>query len=114
MAVRVKEGVTIVPSPGGFRMIAALVAASKACGSDLVITSGSDGTHSGPNDPHHRGDAFDIRTHGFSPVFKQTVLSTIMAELRGEPFFGFLEDPDTDNEHIHLQVRKGFTYPPEG
>lgn len=105
--VRVKDGVAFsVIAPGGFRILAAINYATSQ--TDLVITSGTDGEHSGPNDPHHRGEAYDVRTKDLTN--KQGVLETIQAFL-GDAFYAFLESPDTDNEHIHIQVKKGTTYP---
>lgn len=79
---------------------------------ELVITSGSDGAHSGPDDPHHRGHAFDLRTHNFpSRALKFTFCDTLTQRL-GRQFYAFVEDPDQPNEHIHVQVAKGKTYPP--
>jgi hypothetical protein len=76
---------------------------------DLTITSACDGEHSGPNDPHHRGEAYDIRTHDLPD--KELVLAR-MQELLGGRFFAWVEDAGQDNEHIHIQVRKGTVYPP--
>ena len=80
---------------------------------DLTITSGTDAAleHSGPNDPHHRGEAYDIRTHDLTEQQKASVLSALMAVLGWDRFYAFIEAPDTENEHIHLQVKKGTTYP---
>lgn len=111
--VRVKDGVEFTKiAPAGFRILEALNRAARSFGSDLTITSACDGEHSGPNDPHHRGEAYDVRSHDFAPVSKPTALRTIMANLPDESFFGFLEDEGTANEHFHIQVRKGTVYPP--
>lgn len=109
--VRVKPGVLFTTiAPGGFCMLMAIQQATAACGLDLTITSACDGEHSGPNDPHHRGEAYDIRTHDMTKEQKTEVLVFITSTL-GSAFYGFLEAPGTDNEHIHVQVRKGTTYP---
>ena len=122
MSLSAKEGVQFaVISPGGFHILAALDAASAKLGLDLVITSGTDGEHSGPNDPHHLGKAYDVRSQGFSDTVKQTILTAVMREL-GTPvagdgglvtaqFFGWLEAEDTFNEHFHVQQRHGVEYP---
>lgn len=105
--VRVKDGVLFTKiAPGGFRILAAIDNASSH--EDLVITSACDGEHSGPNDPHHRGEAYDVRTYDLND--KQGVLEAIQQFL-GDRFYAFLESPDTDNEHIHIQVKKGTTFP---
>src|SRR5579864_7954754 len=110
--VRVKPGVEFtVIAPAGFRILAALTRAATSFGSDLTITSACDGEHSGPDDPHHRGEAYDIRSHDFPPDTKDVVLRTIMSNLDAATFYGFLEDPGTDNEHFHIQLRKGLVYP---
>lgn len=108
--LRIKDGVQFaVIAPGGFRILWALESVADAVSHDLTITSGTDGAHSGPDDPHHRGEAYDVRSHDLPD--KQDALKRLLDTLDGR-FFAFLEDPDTDNEHIHVQVRKGTVYPP--
>jgi len=112
MPVFAKSGVLFtVIAPGGFRILSAIEQAAKALNCDLVITSGCDGEHSGTNDPHHRGEAYDVRSHDMSPEQKDAVLARVMNVLGWEKFYGFLESPGTDNEHFHVQVAKGTTYP---
>lgn len=124
-AVRVKPGTEFaVIQPGGFALLSAIWAATQVLGHDLTITSGTDGTHSGLTDPHHDGRAYDIRTKGIDAM---AALTQIMAELLADNkdvitpsaggyvtryFFGWIEDVGNPNEHIHVQVRKGLTYPP--
>jgi|SRR5271154_6801431 len=110
--VRVKDGVLFsVIAPGGFRILSAIDRSAQSVIYDLVITSGTDGEHSGPNDPHHRGEAYDIRTNDLGELDKQFILRQTMAYLGTEQFYGFIEAPATDNEHIHIQVKKGTKYP---
>ena len=113
--VQVKDGVLFsVIAAGGFRILSAIDQVSKSYAMDLTITSGTDGMHSGPADPHHKGEAYDLRTHDMTQQQKQDVLDKIMALLGWDCFYGFIESPGTDNEHIHVQVKKNTTYPPEG
>lgn len=108
--VRVKDGVlfTII-APGGFRILEAISKVAGDCGHDLTITSACDGEHSGPDDPHHHGLAYDIRTHDLpDPAL---ILQSIQTELGTDLFYSFIEAPGTDNEHIHIQVKKGTIYP---
>lgn len=92
-------------------MLSAIQQAAIHLAMDLTITSACDGEHSGPTDPHHRGEAYDIRTHDLTPEQKTGLLANIMASLGWDQFYGFLESPGTDNEHIHVQIKKGTTYP---
>jgi len=109
--LRVKEGVEFNPiAPGGFRILSALDQVA-AQGGDLTISSGSDGTHSGPTDPHKLGNAYDVRTHDLSANEKTSVLAAVMTLLGWDRFYGFLESPNTENEHFHFQVKKGTVYP---
>ena len=65
--ITTKEGVLFQKiAPAGFRILSAIDQVSQALSVNLVITSGTDGEHSGPNDPHHRGEAFDVRSQSFS------------------------------------------------
>lgn len=112
--VRLKDGVQFsVIAPAGFRILSAIDQTAAALGRDLVITSACDGIHSGtPEEPHHSGEAFDIRTHDFpNEQLKQGVLGGIMRRLDPERFFGFIEAADTENEHIHVQRKRGTMYP---
>lgn len=55
--IRVKDGVLFLKiAPAGFRILSAIDQVAQALSLDLVITSGTDGEHSGPLDPHHRGE----------------------------------------------------------
>lgn len=112
--VLVKDGVQFTKiAPGGFRILSAIDYAALTLSVNLTITSACDGTHSGPNDPHLRGEAYDVRSHDFDVVEKKDVLDTIMAQLGFSEFYGFLEAPDTENEHFHFQVKRGTIYPPK-
>ncbi|SRR5258708_3596465 len=108
--IKVKDGVEFTTiAAGGFRMLAAFVTVADKLGQDLTITSACDGEHSGPDDPHHHGLAYDIRSHDL--VDKDRVLQAIISELGTDQFYAFLESPDSDNEHIHCQLRHGIIYP---
>lgn len=109
--VLVKDGVQFTKiAPGGFRILEVVNKTARLVGVNLTITSACDGMHSGPDDPHHRGEAYDIRTHDLGDQ-KLVVLNAILSLLPSANFFAFLESPDTPNEHIHIQVRKDTTYP---
>ena len=110
--LRVKQGVTFnVICAAGFRILSAIDQTAAKLGIDLVITSACDGTHSGANDPHYRGEAYDVRSHDLEPEEKDKVLAYVMSLLAWEHFYGFLENPGEDNEHLHWQVKKGTLYP---
>lgn len=128
--VRVKPGVLFtVVSPAGFRLLSSIERAARALGVELTITSACDGAHSGPDDPHHRGAAYDVRTRDLSELQKDAVVRMILGgcndvgEVPPHPlpdvarscatadFFGFVEAPGTPTEHIHVQLRRGRVYP---
>lgn len=124
--VRVRDGVRFDRiAPGGFRILGALGAAARRLGHDLTITSGTDGAHSGPEDPHPKGRAYDVRSHDLPD--KDRALAAIVEALAEDPadvpaaaaggfvtgyFFAWLEAAGTPNEHFHVQQRKGVDYPP--
>lgn len=112
--VRVKPGVRFdVIKEAGFWILGAIQSVARKRGIVLRITSGTDGTHSGPTDPHKLGEAYDVgsQEHGDQ---KHDILADIILELGTEHFFCFLEDEGTANEHFHCQRKKGTTFPPEG
>lgn len=110
--VRVKEGVEFkVIAPAGFRILGAIETTARRAGYDLVITSACDGLHSGPSDVHHTGEAYDVRSQGFTPDQKLVILNCFQALLPTNQFYCFLEAANTSNEHWHLQRRKDTVYP---
>lgn len=109
--VYVKSGVLFTMiAPGGFRILSSIDQVAEKLDLDLIITSACDGLHSGVSDPHHRGEAYDIRSHDFTDDQKDRILAEIR-EILGPAFYIFLESPNSDSEHFHAQVRKGTTYP---
>src|SRR5215813_6629239 len=121
--VRIKEGVQFTTiAPAGVRLLAAFDKACISLGFDLTITSACDGEHSGPGDPHHLGEAYDVRSKGIRD--KDAVLIAVLNQF-GHPtpangggystayFFGWLEQAGTENEHFHFQRRQGTIYPPQ-
>lgn len=105
--VRIKDGVRFdVVSSGGIRILAALDFVAQEMNHDVTITSGSDGEHSGPQDPHKLGRAYDVRTKDFSDG-GQELLNRVKVRLGDELFFAWIEDAGQENEHCHIQVRHG-------
>lgn len=110
--VLVKSGVSFTRiAPGGFRILSAIDRTTSQLNINLTITSACDGVHSGPDDPHHRGEAYDVRSHDLDNELKVVVLKTVMDYLGWNSFYGFIEDSNTDNEHFHFQVKKGTVFP---
>ena len=110
----VKLGVDFgtVLAPAGARILEVVKRLVASYPFDATITSARDGVHSGPGDPHHKGEAFDLRTHGLTDDQKALLLADLRETLYKTPrkFYAFLEAPGTPNEHIHCQRRKGETY----
>ena len=108
--IRIKDGVTFIYSIGGFPILQAIKTSSRMLNKDFTITSGSDGEHNGIDDPHHFGDAYDVRSKDLDTVTKQQFLAELNNLLPKDKFYYFLEDEGTDNEHFHIQVRKGIKF----
>ena len=110
----VMTGVEFGPSlaPAGARILEILKSLVDSYPFDVTITSARDGVHSGPADPHHTGQAFDLRTNTLFNEQKQLLLTSLRARLYKNPrrFYVTLEAAGTSNEHIHCQKRKGTTY----
>lgn len=84
---------------------------------ELVITSIYDGEHL-PDSRHYRGQAIDIRSKNFAKtsdklLFRRELENALnthplaLAQGVGNSFRVLLENPEGDNEHFHVQVRKG-------
>ena len=77
---------------------------------DLVITSMNDSEHS-PNSRHYKNEAIDLRSKNFKSLEDKKIFRYEL-ELTLGPFFTvILENEGTENEHFHIQVKKGLTFP---
>lgn len=125
--VRVKASVSFdTIAPGGFRILGAIEAVARSLAIDIVITSACDGLHSGPNDPHHLGNAYDLRSKTFGQAMKDDILWLLLLDLCEHSetlqpvsigyattlFYAQIENRGEDGEHIHVQVRNAKAYPP--
>ena len=114
MALLIKPGVEFgeVLAPAGARILDVLKRLAPKYQFNLVITSARDGVHSGPSDPHHSGEAFDLRTHTLTDTQIQLLLLDLREALYREPrlFYAFYEAAGTANAHIHCQRRAGKIY----
>lgn len=75
----------------------------------VTLTAGSNGTHA-PGSAHYRAEAVDVRSKDFTPDAKAPFAEALQQRL-GPAFFVDLEHLDEPNEHFHVQLRKGATYP---
>jgi len=109
-ALKIKPGVQFATiAPAGARILEVLRVIARTSPHDLTITSGTDGTHSGPGDPHHSGEAYDVRVKDLTPWQVQVLVGRLTASL-GPRFYVLHESPDTPNAHIHIQRRRATTY----
>lgn len=111
--ILIKPGVSFGPfAPAGARILDALKRLVPAYDFDVTITSAADGEHSGPTDPHHSGEAFDLRTNTLTQAQKWRLLTDLRKVLYRDArrFYAFLEAGGAPGEHIHVQRRAGTTY----
>jgi len=126
MALLFKRGVTLTPHPAGARLLGSLDRVARIRAADLTVTSGSDGHPA--TSSHGRGRAFDVRTHGLTDIEKVELLNDVLDDLDDgqtttltiagiwwaratDHWFGQIEAHGQPNEHLHLQLRNGRTFP---
>ena len=97
-------------SPAICHILYNLSKVSKINDVDLTITSGNDSTAHARDSKHYTNQAMDVRSHDFEPNMKTLIFEEIKKEL-GSRFFVDLENEGGPNEHFHIQVRKGGTFP---
>lgn len=77
---------------------------------DFVITSINDGTHS-PDSRHYRDEACDLRSKNFLNNDSKNHFRLLLQMELGDKFTVLLENLGLNNEHFHIQVKKGMTFP---
>lgn len=77
---------------------------------NLVITSINDGEHM-KDSRHYTNEAIDVRTHNFLTTQMKQEFRREFEKFLGPKFRVILESLGTDNEHLHIQVRKGMEFP---
>ncbi len=112
-ALKIKPGVQFATiAPAGARILEVLRVVARTSPHDITITSGTDGAHSGPGDPHHSGEAYDLRVRDLTEWQAQVLIGRL-AGLLGASFYVLHESPGTPNAHIHIQRRRGTSYSAE-
>lgn len=76
---------------------------------DLVVTSANDSTH-GPQSKHYADLALDVRSKTFAKEAREQFRASLERSL-GPKFRVLLEDASTANQHFHVQVKRGQTFP---
>jgi len=77
---------------------------------ELEITSANDSTHSRtPPSRHYSNEALDIRSHDLTDQAKDAFLIAL-SRMLGPGFHVALESRGTPNEHIHIQVTRGWSF----
>lgn len=111
----VKDGVDFgsTLAPAGARILDVLKTLAPTYDFDITITSARDGVHSGPDDPHHAGEAFDVRSNGLTALQVAALLQDVQRLLYSSTprrFYAFYEAAGTPNAHLHMQRRAGTSY----
>ncbi|MGH9238638.1 MAG: hypothetical protein ACRD3G_11430 [Vicinamibacterales bacterium] len=76
---------------------------------EVVVTSINDSAH-GAGSRHYTNEALDIRTKNWPSRESVRWFRRALEEQLGLQFRVLLEDEGTQNEHLHVQVRKGHIY----
>jgi hypothetical protein len=96
--IKLKTGVT----PRNLYIMAAVANVAASLPHDVVITAGTDGQHK-KGSKHYSYEALDIRSKNFPDLAsKQAFIKAVMNRL-GSDYDGFLELPNTPNEHFHIE-----------
>lgn len=96
-------------TPALMRILEAVMELDTQLIGDIVITSVNDSKHS-ENSAHYRNEAVDIRCND-RPKHIDRLMVDALRHTLGDKFFVLYEGEGTPNEHIHVQLRKGQSYP---
>lgn len=76
---------------------------------ELVITSINDSVHT-PGSKHYSNEAIDLRSHSFLTDEHKIMFAMRFQDYLGPKFRVLLEHIGEDNEHFHIQVKKGMSF----
>jgi hypothetical protein len=76
----------------------------------LVITAMSNGVHM-KDSKHYSGEAIDLRSNNFASRELKREFRAGLETYLGPKFRVLLEGETTVNEHFHIQVKKGQSFP---
>jgi hypothetical protein len=76
---------------------------------DLVVTSCNDGTHK-PGSRHYTNEAMDVRSKNFKSNKEKRDFVNALQTYLGSKYTVLFESEGMDNEHFHIQVKKGISY----
>lgn len=78
---------------------------------DFIITSVNDSSSHSAKSKHYEDKAMDVRSKNFKTYLAKLRFVNSLKSLLGDKFTIILENPKTENEHFHIQVKKGDVYP---
>lgn len=78
---------------------------------DIVITSGNDSQSHSAKSRHYSDEALDVRSKNFKDNNAKAHFILKLQSLLGIKFTILFESKGTANEHFHVQVKKGETFP---
>ena len=73
---------------------------------DIVITSVNDGAHMAGS-KHYKNQAVDIRSKNFMSNADKHLFCARLGNWLGETYTVLFENVGLDNEHFHVQLKKG-------
>lgn len=73
-----------------------------------TITSGDDYNGHVSGSAHYSGAAIDFRLKDIEASYLKEQVASTVREVLGDRFFVDYENPDEENEHLHVQLRQGY------
>lgn len=108
--VKFKDSVRLISlTPALAFILSVVLKADKFFAEDMVVTSVNDSVHK-KNSAHYRDEAIDLRCNDRPHNVDIALCKFLELEL-GPKFLVLYEGKGTPNEHIHVQLKRGQTYP---
>ncbi len=77
---------------------------------DWWVTSINDSTHL-PNSKHYLDQAIDLRSKNFADEMSKKIFLAELKDKLGSKFTVLYENAGEPQEHFHIQVKKGISFP---
>lgn len=95
---------------GNVEILYALVRMAKMYEFDIVITSANDSKHVAES-KHYKNMAVDVRSKNFYDHAQKSIFMDRLRYSLGPEYTVILEEEGEEDEHFHIQVKKGLYKP---